>query len=82
VVSEAGGSPEVVQSEVNGLLVPVKNVPALTRALIRLLADPDWARQLGLAALQRVAAHFSLNRLRQELNEIYLELLKQKKLRG
>jgi glycosyltransferase involved in cell wall biosynthesis len=78
VVSEAGGSPEVIQSEVNGLLVPVKDVPALAQALIRLLADPDWAKQLGLAASQRVADFFSLDRLGQELNEIYAELVKQK----
>lgn len=80
VVSDAGGSPEVVQSEVNGLLVPVKNVPALTQALIRLLADPDWAKQMGLAASQRVADNFSLDRLGQELNEMYLELVRQKNL--
>jgi glycosyltransferase involved in cell wall biosynthesis len=78
VVSEAGGSPEVIQSEVNGLLVPVKDVPALAQALIRLLADPDWAKQLGLAASQRVADFFSLDRLGQELNEIYAALVKQK----
>jgi glycosyltransferase involved in cell wall biosynthesis len=80
VVSEAGGSPEVVQHEVNGLLVPVKNVSALAQALIRLLDDPEWARQLGLAASQRVVDHFSLDRLGQELNEIYLDLIKQKNL--
>ena len=80
VVSEAGGSPEVVQHEVNGLLVPVKNVSALAQALIRLLDDPDWAKQLGLAASQRVVDNFSLDRLGQELNEIYLDLIKQKNL--
>jgi len=80
VVSEAGGSPEVVQHEINGLLVPVKNVSALAQALIRLLDEPNWARQLGLAAARRVAEHFSLDRLGQELNEIYLDLIKQKNL--
>jgi glycosyltransferase involved in cell wall biosynthesis len=80
VVSEAGGSPEVVHHEVNGLLVPVKNAPAFAQALIRLLANPDWAKQLGLAAAQRVADNFSLDCLGQELNEIYKELAKQKNL--
>jgi glycosyltransferase involved in cell wall biosynthesis len=80
VVSDAGGSPEVVQSEVNGLLVPVKDVPALTQALNRLLADPEWAKKLGQAAAQRVADHFSLDRLGQEFNELYQELARRKKL--
>jgi glycosyltransferase involved in cell wall biosynthesis len=80
IVSEAGGSPEVVQHEVNGLLVPVKDAEALAQALIRLLSDPDLAEKLGLAAAERVAANFSLDRLGQELNEIYLELAVQKHL--
>jgi glycosyltransferase involved in cell wall biosynthesis len=74
IVSEAGGSPEVVQHEVNGLLVPVKDAEALAQALIRLLSDPVQAKKLGLAAAEHVAAKFSLLRLAQELNEIYLDL--------
>ncbi len=80
VVSEAGGSPEVVQHEVNGLLVPVKDSSALAGALLRLLENPGWAKQLGLAASRRVADHFSLARLGQELNEMYDELVRQKDL--
>jgi len=80
VVSEAGGSPEVVQHEVNGLLVPVKNAPALANALIRLLDEPGWAKQLGLAASQRVANNFSLDRVGQELNAVYEDLVRQKNL--
>jgi L-malate glycosyltransferase len=82
IVSEAGGSPEVVQHEVNGLLVPVKDASALAQALVRLLSDPDFAQNLGLAASQRVAANFSLDRLGRELNEIYLELVTRKNLQN
>ncbi len=75
VVSEAGGSPEVVQHAVNGLLVPVKDPEALAQALGRLLANPPWAAQLGQAAAERVAAAFSLERLGQELNALYDHLV-------
>jgi len=71
-----------VQHEVNGLLVPVKEVAALAQALLRLLSDPALAKRLGLAASRRVAANFSLERVGQELNEIYLELANQKHLMG
>jgi glycosyltransferase involved in cell wall biosynthesis len=80
VVSAVGGSPEVVQHEVNGLLVPVKDVAALAQALLRLLSDPALAERLGLAASRRVAANFSLERVGQELNDIYLKLIRQKNL--
>jgi glycosyltransferase involved in cell wall biosynthesis len=78
VVSNVGGSPEVVQHEIDGLLVPVKDVAALAQALIRLLSDPALAQRLGLAASQRVAGNFSLDRLGRELNEIYIKLCESK----
>ena len=34
VATEAGGIPEIIQSERDGLLVPVKNPPALAEAII------------------------------------------------
>jgi glycosyltransferase involved in cell wall biosynthesis len=80
VVSDVGGSPEVVQSEINGLIVPVKDPAALAQALLRLLSDPALSERLGLAASQRVAANFSLDRVGQELNDIYLDLVHQKHL--
>ena len=80
IASEVGGTPEVVQHDVNGLLVPVKDPQALAQALIRLLADPALAKKLALAASGHVAANFSLDRLGQELNDIYLELAGRKKL--
>jgi glycosyltransferase involved in cell wall biosynthesis len=52
----------------------VKDAEALAQALIRLLSDPAQAKKLGLAAAEHVAANFSLVRLGQELNEIYLDL--------
>ena len=80
VVSEAGGSPEVVQHEVNGLLVPVKDPQALAQALRRLLDHPPLAARLGQAAAQRVAAVFSLERLGQELNALYDNLVQGRQL--
>ncbi|MGQ9921885.1 MAG: glycosyltransferase, partial [Desulfobacca sp.] len=75
VVSEAGGSPEVVQHEVNGLLVPVKDPKTLAQAIGRLLDHPPLAARLGQAAAQRVAAVFSLERLAGELNALYDDLV-------
>jgi L-malate glycosyltransferase len=80
VVTNVGGSPEVVQSEINGLLIPAKDPAALAQALKRLLSDPALAQRLGSAASRHVAANFSLDRLGQELNTLYLDLLRQKHL--
>ena len=45
-----------------GVLVPAENPQALARAVDGLLADPDRRRLLGLAAHQRAAKLYSLNR--------------------
>ena len=63
VVSDVGGSPEVVRSGVNGLLIPARDPSALARALLRLLSDPALGQKLGSAASQQVAANFSLDRV-------------------
>ncbi len=78
VVSTAGGSPEVVEHERTGLLVPVRDRAALAQALRRLLADPAWAKQLGQAAAHQVANRFSLDRVGQELTGLYQALVQQR----
>jgi len=50
VVAHAiGGVPEAVRDGVTGLLVPPADLPALTAAFARLIADPALRRQLGTA---------------------------------
>lgn len=58
--SDAPGMNEVVLDGVNGLLAPPGDAPALAEALDRLLADPDWRRQLGEAARRRMHEMFTL----------------------
>ncbi len=43
VATAVGGIPDIVSHEVNGLLVPPDNEPALTRALSKLITDPSLA---------------------------------------
>lgn len=56
VVSDAGGLPEVVADGVNGLVVPAGDVPALTAALARLVADADLRQRMAVASRQRALA--------------------------
>ena len=50
VTTPVGGHPEVVRSGVQGELVPVADVPALTRALSALLGNPQTRQSMGAAA--------------------------------
>jgi len=54
VASRVAGVPDVIVNGQHGLLVPDRDPPALAAAIGRVLADPEWAAQMGVAARQRV----------------------------
>jgi colanic acid/amylovoran biosynthesis glycosyltransferase len=62
VSTDHSGIPEVVHDGQTGLLVPAADVPALARALARLLDDPELGRQMGHNGRQFVQANFDINR--------------------
>jgi len=75
VTTDVPGCREVVTDEVDGLLVPVKDAPALACAIERLHADPVWARQLGLAARARALREFDEKIVIRKTLAVYEELL-------
>lgn len=60
IASRAGGIPEVVRHEVNGLLISPGDRPALTEAIELLLGDAELRRRFGEAGRQ-VAQEFSID---------------------
>lgn len=63
VATAAGGTPEVVDDGVTGLLVEPGSVAGLTEALSRLHQDPELARKLGAAGRARVEQEFTLEQM-------------------
>jgi len=58
IVADAGGTTEVVQDSVNGLVVPVHDTPALADALERLIEDSGLRARI-IEGATRVAEKFS-----------------------
>jgi glycosyltransferase involved in cell wall biosynthesis len=54
IAANAGGVPEVVTHDENGLLIEFGDVPSLSMSILRLLDDQSFARQLGQAGRARV----------------------------
>ena len=75
VVSDAGGMKEVVRHEVDGLVVPREDVPALAAAIRRLHADRPLVAQLAASAQARVAAEFTAERMADRTLGIYRRVL-------
>lgn len=60
VSTDISGIPELVESGVNGLLVPQKDAAALARAIAQLLDDAAMRKRLGQAARARVCYIFDV----------------------
>jgi len=73
VATAVGGTVEVIESGVTGLLVPPRNPQALAAAILRVLHDPHLAMNLGRAGQERMRTHFSFKRLTTEFEQLYQE---------
>jgi glycosyltransferase involved in cell wall biosynthesis len=76
VATDCGGNRELVIDGEVGLLVPPRDVDALSGALARLLEDPELRQRLGVAARQRVLDHFTTKQRIDKLEALYQNLLK------
>jgi len=69
--ADAGGIPDLVRHEENGLLVPFGEVPALAAAIARLIDDPQLAARLGARGLQQVLAGYTWDQTYARMRRIY-----------
>ncbi len=70
VSTRHAGIADVVVHEETGLLVAERDVEGMARAMLLVAQDPEHAARLGRAARARVAAHYSLEKNIQRLNDI------------
>lgn len=74
VASAIGGIPEQVTDDVDGVLVPPAQPPALAAAVRALLADPARRTRLGEAAAARITRTRSLARWMDQVEATYRQL--------
>jgi glycosyltransferase involved in cell wall biosynthesis len=70
----AGGVPDVVEHEVDGLLVDFGDVAGLAAALEALLADPGRRRTMGARGRAKVAERYTWQHVYRQLLAVYREL--------
>jgi glycosyltransferase involved in cell wall biosynthesis len=71
VASRAGGIPEVVEDEVNGVLVEPRDHRAMAAAIVRLIADEPTRRRMAEAGFARVSERFTVERMVTETAGVY-----------
>jgi len=75
VVTNGGGSSELVVKGETGFLVPPSNPRAVAEKLEVLLADAEKARKMGIAGRRRLESQFSLEQLVDGTVQMYQEVL-------
>ena len=73
VASAVGGIVDVIKDGQTGLLVPEKDPDAIAKAVVRLLDDPAYARQLGEQGYVHAHNYFSWDRIMDQYESIYAE---------
>ena len=70
-----GGIPELVQDGVSGYLVSERDAMAIAKKLHFLIINPDLWREMGWAGRKFVEQNYDMNRLNDELEQIYARLV-------
>jgi glycosyltransferase involved in cell wall biosynthesis len=70
VASAVGQLNQLIEPEINGLLVPPGDVPALANALERLRKDPEKRTLLGRAGRRKVLAHHTWDALARRIVDL------------
>ena len=77
VVTDSGGSPELVVDGVSGIVVPPRDAAALAAAIETLYRDADLRQRMGEAARQRIAMDFRNEDTVRKTIALYEELVPQ-----
>jgi glycosyltransferase involved in cell wall biosynthesis len=72
--TEVGGTPELIQDQITGRLVPPRNVPALAAALAELIDDPELRQRYGANARKRAERRHSHAKMVDAYLDLYREL--------
>lgn len=75
VVTNVGGSPELVINGKTGWVVPPHNVQAMTQALDKMLENPNVLSDMGEASKTHMNTHFHVNQTIEKTWALYQDVL-------
>ena len=75
ITTNVSSMPEIVVDNETGIVVPVSDEAALTRAMQRIVEDPKQSAEWGTRGRERVLQHFTLKQMLNELERVFTETL-------
>ena len=76
IATRSGGPSEIIDHNESGILVDVKDVTAMTKAIDELISNPEKREQMSRIAYERVRQKFSHQNTVQKLAEVYKAAIK------
>ncbi|MEY2832327.1 MAG: hypothetical protein RLZZ574_1585 [Cyanobacteriota bacterium] len=71
IATKIGGMPEIVDDHVTGLLVEPGNPQELADAAVKLISNPEQAREMGKAGRKKVRQHYTWAKIVESLVNTY-----------
>lgn len=78
IATDAGGPSEIINSGVDGILLPPGNVEKMSEAILELANDPLKRDLMGKNGYQKVKKHLTIENAATKIEKIYLELIQSK----
>ena len=77
VATNVGGNPDLVLHNETGFLVEPDNIKGLTESILKLAAQSDLRKSLGMKAAEYVKSKYPVNKMVQTYESIYTSLVNQ-----
>lgn len=74
IVTNSGGSPELVEHGKSGLIIAPRSSQAIADAITQLYEDPAACKQMGLEARQRIQREFHVSKTIEQTLSLYREI--------
>ncbi|WP_028585941.1 glycosyltransferase family 4 protein [Desulfogranum mediterraneum] len=75
IATAVGGTPRVITSGQNGILIEAQSADAIVDAVFQLAADPQLVERVGEAAMERVLSEFGVDSWLQAIEDVYAKVL-------
>ena len=74
IATRVGGTPEIIDDGVNGILVEPMNENQISDAVLRLLSDYELRQEMGMRGRKNVEQYFDIRNNITKMIELYLRL--------
>lgn len=75
VTTDSPGCKDVVENDINGFLVPVRDAIALSQAILSLVEQPELRQQFGQVSRQRAVERFDLSIIAMQIFMAYRQIM-------